>query len=397
MKILVTCPPAHDHLLGLLPIAEAAKREGHDVAIAVLENFREVVTGAGLKHFDAGEDWIPEAIDDRVDDVLPETMAEFTQDFMAQMLCGPAAISMAKDVKAIIDSWQPDIVMRDSGEMGGLLAAEMADLPHISIGVLDFNGMFLGDRIVAALNERRAELGLPDDAEGYRQYEYGHINMMCPTFAPEELTLPNTFSVRVDGVGRGDALPDWIANIANAEKPLIYASFGTAAATIPGFGPALRNVVDGLGLIDANAIVSVGKSLNWNGEQVIDEHDIPKNVYVVDWAPQALLMRNIDLLVTHGGPSTTRQGIVCGVPIVAVPLLFDGFEIANRLCEKGLAVQLDWTKLSASEVTDAVKHVLADPKYRRQARKLQREALAVPPIDNDVVRFIESVESKAKR
>lgn len=397
MKILITCPPAHDHLLGLLPIAEAAKREGHDVAIAILKNFAEVVTSAGLKHFDAGEDWIPQAIDDRADDVDPETMEQFMLEFMAQMLCGPSAVSMAKDVKAIIDSWKPDIVMRDSGDLGGLLAADMADLPHISIGVLDFNGMFLGDSIVAALNERRKELGLSDDPKGSRLYAYGHINMMCPTFAPEELELPNTFSVRVDGVRTGDALPDWIANITDPEKPLIYASFGTAAATIPGFGPALRNVVDGLGLIDANAIVSVGKSLNWNGEQVIDEQDIPKNVHVVDWAPQPLLMRNIDLLITHGGPSTTRQGIVCGVPIVAVPLLFDAFEIANRLCEKGMAVQLDWTKLSSSDVADAVKEVLENPKYRRQARKLQRQALAVPPIDNDVVRFIENVEATAKR
>lgn len=396
MKILITVPPAHDHLLGLLPIAEAAKCEGHDVAIAILNNFGKVVTDAGLTHFDAGEDWIPEAIDDSADDVLPEKMEEFTQDFMAQMLCGPAAISMANDVKAIIDSWKPDIVMRDSGEMGGLLAAELADLPHISIGVLDFNGMFLGDRIVAALNERRIEFGLPEDKKGTRLYAYGHINMMCPTFAPEELTLPNTFSVRVDGVRAGDVLPDWIANMADSEKPLVYASFGTAAATIPGFGPALRNVVDALGLIDVNAIVSVGKSLNWNGEEVMDERDIPKNVHVVDWAPQPLLMRNIDLLVTHGGPSTARQGIVCGVPIVAVPLLFDGFEIANRLCEKGSAVQLDWTKLSTSEVVDAVKHVLENPKYRRQARKLQREALAVPPIDNDAVRFIENVAATAK-
>ncbi|MGJ8629144.1 MAG: glycosyltransferase [Sulfitobacter sp.] len=397
MKILISCPPAHDHLLGLLPIAEAAKREGHDVAIAVLDRFEEVVTGAGIKHFAAGEDWIPEAIDDHADDVLPEKMEEFTQEFMAEMLCGPPAISMAKDVVAIIDSWQPDIVMRDSGDMGGLLAAERANLPHISIGVLDFNGMFLGERIVEALNERRLEFGLPDDAEGTRQFAFGHLNMMCPTFAPEELELPNVFSVRVDGVGPGDTMPDWIANMADADKPLIYASFGTAASTIPGFGPALRRVVDGLGALDANSIVSVGKSLNWNGKQVIDEQDIPKNVHVVDWAPQALLMRNVDLLVTHGGPSTTRQGIVCGVPMIAVPLLFDGFEIANRLCEKGLATQLDWTKLSSSQVTDTVNDVLGNPKYRRQARKLQRQALAVPPIDNDAVRFIESVAAKAKQ
>ena len=394
MKILISCPPAHDHLLALLPVAEAAKREGHDVAIAVLARFAEVVTDAGLKHFPAGEDWIPDAIDNHTDDILPEKMEQFTQDFMAEMLCGPAAIAMAENVSEIMDNWKPDIVLRDSSDMGGLLAAERAKLPHISVGVLDFNWMFLGERIVQALNKRRVEYGLVEDPNGMRQYAFGHINMMCPEFAPEELTLPNTFSVRVDGVRPGDTLPDWITNLAAAEKPLIYASFGTAASTIPGFGPALRQVVDGLGSVEANSIVSVGKSLNWNGKPVIDERDIPKNVHIVDWAPQALLMRNVDLLITHGGPSTSRQGIVCGVPIIAIPLLFDGFEIANRLCDYGLAKQLDWTKLNASQVCKTVNEVLENPKYRRFARKLQRKALAVPSIDNDAVRFIENVEAK---
>lgn len=257
--------------------------------------------------------------------------------------------------------------------------------------------MFLGKRVVEALNTRRIEYGLPDDNEGNRQFAYGHINMMCPSFAPEELELPNVFSVRVDGVGAGDTLPDWIAKYADNDKPLIYASFGTAAATIPGFGPALRRVVDGLGAINANAIVSVGKSLNWNGKPVIDGKDIPENVRVVDWAPQALLMRNIDLLITHGGPSTTRQGIVCGVPMIAVPLLFDGFDIAERLCEKGMALQLDWTSLTSADVSNTVEEVLGDPKYRRNARRLQRDALTVPPTENDAVRFIENVAARAKQ
>ncbi|MEL7372601.1 MAG: glycosyltransferase, partial [Myxococcota bacterium] len=391
MKLLFSSLPAHDHLLEMLPVAAAAKREGHEVAFAVTTRFAEVVRGAGFEHFAAGEDWVRAAIDDLEGDVLPEEMEEFTQRFMADMFCGPAALAMAKQVNTIIDRWQPDVVLRDTGEMGGLLAAERAKLPHVTVGVLDFNGMFLGKGVVAALDERRRDYGLEPDPEGLRQYAYGHINMLCPDFAPEELELPNVYSVRVDGVLPGDTLPEWMGNLADADKPLVYASFGTAASTIPGFGPALRNVINGLGAVDANAIVSVGKGLDWNGEPILDEAAVPKNVKVVDWVPQALLLRSVDVLLTHAGPATARQGIVNGLPMVAVPLLFDAFEISNRLCKHGLAQQIDWTKLTAEQVTESVKEVLTNPSYRRQARKLQRKALTVPPIDNASVRFIERI------
>lgn len=397
MRLLFSSLPAHDHLLELLPIAEAAKREGHEVAIAVNARFEAFVREARFHHFAAGPDWVPAAIDEIEGEVLPDAMEEFTERFMADMFCGPAALAMAEDVSGIIDHWKPDAVLRDTGEMGGLLAAERAKLPHITVGVLDFNGMFLGKGVVTALDQRRRDFGLGPDPEGLRQFAFGHLNMLCPEFAPEELDLPNVVSVRVDGVRPGDRLPTWIGELANDERPLVYASFGTAASTIPGFGAALREVIDGLGTVDAHAIVSIGKGLDWNGKPIVDHSHVPGNVRIVEWVPQALLMRSIDLLLTHAGPATTRQGIVCGVPFVAVPLLFDAFEIANRLCHHGLGTQLDWTKLSAAQVRVAVNEVLSNPNYRRKARKLQRKALTVPPIDNDAIRVIERIIAGASR
>lgn len=394
MRLLFCSLPAHDHLLELVPVAEAARVRGHDVAIAVSDRFARIVTELGFEHVPAGPDWIGAVIDGLPDDVAPENMDDLTQFFLAEMFCGEPAVAMGRDVAAAIQTWRPDLVVRDTGELGGYLAAEQAGLPHATVGVLDFNGMMLGKGVVAALDERREQFGLPPDPDGGRQYAYGHLNMLAPDIAPEELNLPNVQTVRVDGVRRGDVLPDWIGELATASRPLVYASFGTAASTIASYGPPLTTVIAGMGQVDATVIVSTGKGLDWHGKDIVEGIRIPDNVHVVEWVPQALLMRSVDLLLTHAGPATARQAVVNGVPVVAVPLLFDAFEIADRFVTHGTAIKLDWTTLTPQDVVTAVTTVLEDPTYRRAARRLQVRALSVPPIDDAAVDFLERIVTR---
>jgi N-glycosyltransferase len=320
-------------------------------------------------------------------------MEDFTQSMMADLFCGDAATAMGNDVAKAIKDWNPDIVLRDTGELGGFLAAERAGLPHVTVGVLDFNGMMLGSGVVAALDRRRRDFGLPPDPDGRRQYAYGHINMLAPDIAPEELELPNVCTVRVDGVRHGDVLPAWIGELVDDQRPLVYASFGTAASTIPSYGPPLAKVIAGMGGVDANVIVSTGTGLDWHGKEIIGGIPVPDNVRVVEWVPQGLLMRAIDMLITHAGPATARQAVVNGVPLVAVPLLFDAFELANRFERHGMGVQLDWTSFTPEDVATAANTVLNDVKYRRAARRLQTRALTVPPIDDAAVRFLERIHA----
>jgi UDP:flavonoid glycosyltransferase YjiC (YdhE family) len=397
MRMLFCSLPAHDHLLEIIPVAEAAKRCGHDVAIAVSARFAPTVRAMGLEHITAGPDWVGNFIDNLEGDVLPEEMEDFTENFLAELFCGEAAVAMGNDVSRAIEQWRPDLVLRDTGELGGYLAAERAGLPHVTVGVLDFNGMMLGSGVVAALDRRRKEFGLAPDPDGLRQYAYGHLNMLAPDFAPEELELPNVFTVRVDGVRRGDVLPAWVGELVDDERPLIYASFGTAASTIPSYGPPLAKVIAGMGGVDANVIVSTGKGLDWHGNEILGGVSVPKNVRVVEWVPQALLMRSIDLVLTHAGPATARQAIVNGVPVVAVPLLFDAFEIAARFERHGMGLQLDWTSFTAEDVANATNTVLRDPKFKRAARRLQARTLTVPPIDDAAVAFLERVHAEHKR
>ncbi|CAB3233302.1 unnamed protein product [Arctia plantaginis] len=53
--------------------------------------------------------------------------------------------------------------------------------------------------------------------------------------------------------------------------------------------------------------------------------DLPKNVYIVQWAPQQSILAhpNCKLFISHGGLLSSIETIHFGVPIIGVPLLFD--------------------------------------------------------------------------
>lgn len=71
-------------------------------------------------------------------ELLPEDMDEFAQTFMAELFCGEASIAMGNDIVEVIEAWKPDIVLRDTGELGGCLAAERAGLPPIDDTAVKF-------------------------------------------------------------------------------------------------------------------------------------------------------------------------------------------------------------------------------------------------------------------
>ena len=116
------------------------------------------------------------------------------------------------------------------------------------------------------------------------------------------------------------------------------------------------------------------------------------NVVVVRSAPHAEVLREASLLVTHCGHGTTMRGLVAGVPLVCVPMGRDQNDTAARVVHHGAGVRLS-RDAKATTMRDAIARVLADPSYRRNARRLG-DAIASGEGCVDVV---ESLERLANR
>lgn len=214
MRILYTAPPAYDHILSLAPIAAAAVRCGHQVAICAPERFSNpVISELGLEFIPAGQDWVREFIDSAEETVLPDQMADFTTRFMVDMFCGEGAAIMARDVAEVIEKWGADLVIRDACEFGGYLAAEKLGLPHVSVAVLDYNYKFLVPGVTAALNLLRAGLDLPPDPDGSRAFAHLHVDLAPRSSSPRRTRSPTSGATGRTGSAPASACrtgsPNW--------------------------------------------------------------------------------------------------------------------------------------------------------------------------------------------
>ncbi|XP_058120074.1 UDP-glucosyltransferase 2-like [Anopheles coustani] len=101
---------------------------------------------------------------------------------------------------------------------------------------------------------------------------------------------------------------------------------------------------------------------------------IPKNVYIRAWMPQNDLLAhpNIKLFITHSGLLSTQEAIWHGVPVIGFPIFVDQFRNINYCVEAGIAKRLSIHNFQASELVNAVKDILENPKYAKKMKQVSR-------------------------
>jgi zeaxanthin glucosyltransferase len=190
---------------------------------------------------------------------------------------------------------------------------------------------------------------------------------------PKEFDFPG---VKRKGRFYGDAAIDlnrkqvnfpWHKLIAN--KPLIY----TALSTLP-FEPGtdgkrfFQTVIDAsLQWPEWNWVISIGKTLSIN-----DFQNIPANVIVVNHAPQLELLKKAILMITHGGPSSIKECIYFGVPMIAFPLWFDQHGNVARIIHHGLGLSGDFKTINIMELRNLILEITTNARYIKNIHKMQK-------------------------
>ncbi|MEV0384979.1 macrolide family glycosyltransferase [Nonomuraea sp. NPDC050643] len=104
--------------------------------------------------------------------------------------------------------------------------------------------------------------------------------------------------------------------------------------------------------------------------------DIPSNVDVRPWVPQRAILDQADAFVTHAGMGGCGEGLLAGVPMIAVPQAAEQFLNADRLVELGVARRIDTADATAEALRAALSELVADPDVARRSTRLQTEARA---------------------
>ncbi len=148
-------------------------------------------------------------------------------------------------------------------------------------------------------------------------------------------------------------------------KPLVYASLGTLVNRHPAIHRAILGAV--ALLPDIQLVFSIG------GNVSADElGPVPSNAILVRTAPQAELLQRAALCITHAGLNTTLEALAEAVPLVTIPIGYDQPGVAARIAYHGLGEFLKLESVSVETLLPLLRQVLAEPRYREQARHFQQ-------------------------
>ncbi|WP_435877504.1 macrolide family glycosyltransferase [Streptomyces anulatus] len=102
--------------------------------------------------------------------------------------------------------------------------------------------------------------------------------------------------------------------------------------------------------------------------------DIPPGVEVHSWVPQRAILEQADAFVTHAGMGGCGEGLLAGVPMIAVPQGAEQFMNADRLVELGVARRIDTADATADTLRAALNDLVTDPETARRSARLRAAA-----------------------
>lgn len=309
----------------LIPLAIAARDAGHEVHFAAGENVHAPLAANGLRPF-------------RPVDSFYEVYAEDLEPELARL--------------------QPDLVVHEWGLPGAAIAAHRAGIPGIWHGF----GRLVPEGIGLELPTNNAEApGRP------------HIDICPPSLQDKDfLATEDRIELRPVPYSAPAALPAWGSR--RGSRPLIYLTLGTAFGT----PELLIAAIDGLARLDARVVVAAGRV------RVEQLGDVPDNVTVRAWVPQADLLPHVDVVVHHGGSGTTLGALTVGAPQLVLPQGADQFANADAVSAAGAGLRLLPDELSADAIAELARKLLprhGHSGHRDEARTIAEEIARMPSPD----------------
>ena len=388
MRVLFTVQPSTGHLHPLVPVANALRDAGHEVAVSSAPSFRTDVEAFGLTHIDAGLDWL--ASDQSTWTAFPPMPApgpEFAK-FVVTIFADVSTAAMVPDLLEIAAGFRPDLIVRESMEYGGCIAAEKLGIPHASIAGNAFSAIdtpdvhyFPGNRRMVAepMNRHREGFGLDPDPETLMPFRNLHICFTPKAWDGQDAPRPphSEFLRHTNTVEPGATLPSW----AEGSRPLVFASLGTVFNKTPGL---LEAIVESAPA-DVDLVVATGRDVD-----AARFGTLPANVRLEQYVAQPLVLEHCDAFITHGGFNSVKESLIAGVPMVVVPITADQPYSAQRCAALGVGRAIQPDARTAEAIGDALAAVLGETTYRANAERFQAEMRALPG-PKRVVELLEAV------
>jgi UDP:flavonoid glycosyltransferase YjiC (YdhE family) len=356
------------HFNPLIPIANAARAAGHEVAVTGRPSMVPTIAAAGFVAFATGT---PAASPWTKTELEPPD-AEREARIVREVFAGRVAHERAAAIIALGADWQPDLIVCDEMDFGAMVVAERLSLPYASVQVIASGSFSSPELLAEPLQALRAEYGLPPDPELVMLRRYLVLSPFPPSYRDPRFPLPATaHALRTFGLNAaGDGVaPPWLAEL--GEKPTVYFTLGTEFNLES--GDLLARVIAALRELPITLIATVGREID-----PAELQPQPANVRIEQYIPQAALLPRCRAVVSHGGSGTVIGALAHGLPQVLIPLGADQLANAARCTDLGVGRVLDAMTITPDLVREAVSEVLTDPSYRQQAARIKAEVAGLP-------------------
>ncbi|XP_075401053.1 UDP-glucuronosyltransferase 2A2 isoform X1 [Tenrec ecaudatus] len=164
-------------------------------------------------------------------------------------------------------------------------------------------------------------------------------------------------------------------------------SSGEHGIVVFSLGSMVKNLTEEKANLIASALAQIPQKVLWRykGQKPAT---LGANTRLYDWIPQNDLLGHpkTKAFITHGGTNGLYEAIYHGIPMVGVPMFADQPDNIAHMKAKGAAVDVNMNTMTSADLLDALKTVINDPSYKRNAMRLSaiHHDQPVKPLDRAV-------------
>jgi UDP:flavonoid glycosyltransferase YjiC (YdhE family) len=371
MKILCTAQMGTGTVMGqamrVVAIATALRRRGHQVRFVAGDKLIPIIKGFGIDVIEIAD--MPHQdypLGSQLDDPRQR------EELIARMQLVREKIIAIETEAAGRE--KPDLLLCGTitgpkvGQRLGIPSLLTFLQPHGPKTLAMFTERLKDSRIRDALAESLAAAdliileGMPEISGGARLEDLGgkaadlggKIHFTGPLLTEYPDGMPSREMLKAKHCGSGD-------------KTLVYITIGGGSQLIG--EQFLQVVLEALRMLPLVAgVVATGVAI---APEKISVLSPPVNTLVRGFVPGTELVRASDVTVFHGGSSTLMTCLACGTPAVVVPSMGEHEDNGAVLADSGAGIVLDKQTLTAPVLAEAIRRILGDPAYRRQAARLK--------------------------
>ncbi|GLZ00713.1 glycosyltransferase [Actinoplanes sp. NBRC 103695] len=369
MKVLFIAGPSPATMFWAPPLATALRNAGHEVILATTAETGRIAEQMAIP-FVTMTDRSLESLLSLERDGSPVAMPESVEDgvrFHGSWMARLAAASIDR-LRELAAHWRPDVIVGGSQSYAAALLAAYLDVPYVrhtwdALEIPESNRY--ADEVLAPELTGLGRAALPDPDL--------ILDVTPPSVGPPAFA-PGTVHTRWIGTNLARAVEPWMLAPGDRRRICVTAGTRVAASESQEF---LIGLARDLGDLDAEIVVAAPEDVAPAVREALPH-------LRVGWLPLEVLVPHCDLIVHHGGGSTSMNAMAAGTPQLVLSEWPLYRALWQRLADHGSAVVLTGAEEHATErVAKAVHQLLGDPSFGTRATALAGEIAALPgPADH---------------